>query len=557
MKKKLFFYLYALYSLKPSQIYWYVIRRVLAKGKTIVLEQQLGVADVDRGQSFLKYPMHSSGDWTFRFLNREYSFSERQVDWAVKDMPRLWCYNLHYFDFLQDPALSDDIKRHLIDDWVQKNSIGTITAWEPYTISLRIVNWIKFLQKDSTEISPTVVRSLSLQAYWLSANLELHILANHFFKNIKALVFAGRFFNGKLADKWLQQGETLLLEQIDEQLLKDGGHYERSPMYHCIFVEDLCDLIQLAGSRESKPETLDKLRTSLEKSVLFMRDLRLTDGRFPLFNDAAFNICPEPETLLDYAGGILKTDLRDEAVYPVRVCFDQSGYYVLGNYHQRMIIDCGETGPRYQPGHTHCDTLSYEFSLGQKRVIVDTGTFNYEQGASRRYDRSTAAHNTVMLDGAEQSEIWGLFRVARRASPLQARMVVNANGGSHFCGSHDGYKRLKYSAVHSREVAFDGNNLWTINDLITGKGEHCVESFIHLHPDVHIDEVTRQQLALSIDGELIALLEILNGSDYDVCSSVYHPEFGVEHANKVIRLFYSGELPVKLGYSLTFIRVNS
>lgn len=556
VKIKLFYYLYALYSLKPSQVYWYVVRRVLARGKTIVLEEQLEVASVTQNACFLEYPMGASKSWAFRFLNREYCFEEKAVDWASQDMPRLWQYNLHYFDYLHDPALDDETKCFLIEDWVQKNPIGTVTAWEPYTVSLRIVNWIKYLQtKNAGDLSPAVVRSLSLQSYWLSENLELHILANHFFKNIKALVFAGRFFNGQLADKWLVTGESLLLEQIDEQLLSDGGHFERSPMYHCIFVEDLLDLIAYSGRRAQKANVLNRVHTAAKNSALFMRDLRMPDKRFPLFNDAAFGICPEPETLLDYASKILKSDLRDEVVHPVTVCFDTTGYFVLGNHHQRMIIDCGETGPRYQPGHTHCDTLSYELALGSQRVIVDTGTFNYEPGATRRYDRSTAAHNTVMIDGVDQSEVWGLFRVARRASPVAPKMDYAANGNLHFSGSHNGYKRLKFPVVHNRDVTFDGHAVWTIKDSIVGKGEHRIESFIHLHPNIAIVELAAQKLALMLDGEKIASLAIFDNTSYDVCNAVYHPEFGVEQANKVVRLFYNGVMPASLGYSLSFIKV--
>lgn len=556
MKKKFFYYIYALYSLKPSQVYWYVVRRVLAKGKTIVLTEQLEVASVTQKVHFLAYPMAASSNWAFRFLNREYCFKERTVDWAVQDMPRLWQYNLHYFDYLHDPELDDEAKSFLIEDWVQKNPIGTITAWEPYTVSLRIVNWIKYLQtKEAGDIPPAVVRSLSLQSYWLSVNLELHILANHFFKNIKALIFAGRFFNGKLADEWLVLAESLLLEQIDEQLLSDGGHFERSPMYHCIFVEDLLDLIAYSGRRGQSTNVLNRLQTAAENSVLFMRDLRLPDKKFPLFNDAAFGISPEPETLLDYASKILKKNLSDETIYPVEVCFDQSGYFVLGNNQQRMIIDCGETGPRYQPGHTHCDTLSYELALGSQRVIVDTGTLNYELGAARRYDRSTAAHNTVMIDGVDQSEVWGLFRVARRASPLAAKLESTANGASHFSGSHNGYKRLKYPAVHHRDVTFNGHRVWTIKDSIVGKGMHRIESFIHMHPNIAIEELEVQKLALTLNGEEIAILMLLDDVSYDVCNAVYHPEFGIEQANKVVRLFYDGELPVSLSYSLSFIKV--
>ncbi len=93
-----------------------------------------------------------------------------------------------------------------------------------------------------------------------------------------------------------------------------------------------------------------------------------------------------------------------------------------------MVIDCGAIGPDYQPGHAHCDTLSYELAIDGRRVIVDSGVHDYEPTQHRAYARSTPAHNTVVIDGQEQSEMWGVFRVARRARPLPAYVRQETDG---------------------------------------------------------------------------------------------------------------------------------
>ncbi|MCB1757812.1 MAG: alginate lyase family protein, partial [Gammaproteobacteria bacterium] len=430
----------------------------------------------------------------------------------------------------------------------------TQTAWEPYTVSLRIVNWIKFLLRFDGRVSPSVVRSLALQSHWLYQNIELHILANHLFKNIKALLFAGTWLQGEAPTRWFARAQTLLHEQLREQLLIDGGHYERSPMYHSIFVEDLLDLLNYRVPGCYRNETLALLENSALQASLFLRDIRMPDGQIPLFNDAAFAIAPEPDVILDYSRRVLNKDLSDTQHFPRQISFPATGYFIIGEGDDRLIIDCGETGPRYQPGHTHCDTLSFELAIKGQRVIVDTGTYDYEPGAKRRYDRSTAAHNTLMIDGIDQSEVWGLFRVARRASPLSADLSIEADGKAVFCGSHDGYQRLRSKLTHVRQVNFDPARGWRIEDTVTGRGEHRIESFIHLHPRLQPQENGGQGFRLlDADGKAVAEIVIAEGLDADVSNTVYHPQFGVEQPCKVIRILYKGEVPATLGYDINIL----
>jgi uncharacterized heparinase superfamily protein len=109
-------------------------------------------------------------------------------------------------------------------------------------------------------------------------------------------------------------------------------------------------------------------------------------------------------------------------------------------------------GPDYQPGHTHCDTLSYELCVAGQRVVVDAGTHSYGLDEWRDLARRTSSHNTVQLDGCEQSEIWGAFRVGRRARPLRATLSAWQDGRLLFSGSHDGYRHLPGHPRHERRI---------------------------------------------------------------------------------------------------------
>src|SRR5690606_13087772 len=98
---------------------------------------------------------------------------------------------------------------------------------------------------DANALKSAAVHSLAMQARYLRRRLEIHLLGNHLWANAKALVFAGAFFTGDESAGWLHKGAALIGRELDEQILPDGGHFERSPMYHAIVLEDVLDLLQL------------------------------------------------------------------------------------------------------------------------------------------------------------------------------------------------------------------------------------------------------------------------------------------------------------------------
>ena len=161
-------------------------------------------------------------------------------------MPKLWRYNLHYFDDLnaQDAAGRAALHAALLAQWVRENPPARGTGWEPYPTSLRIVNWIKWALAGN-ELPAECLHSLAVQARHLARRLELHLLGNHLFANAKALVFAGLFFAGDEAQGWLDTGMAILAREVPEQILADGGQFERSTMYHALACEDMLDLINV------------------------------------------------------------------------------------------------------------------------------------------------------------------------------------------------------------------------------------------------------------------------------------------------------------------------
>ncbi|MBV5329410.1 MAG: hypothetical protein JZU65_17600, partial [Chlorobium sp.] len=237
--------------LKLRQIVYQLIRRLQPRTTIAPITGALALRQGVSLTSPLRRRMQGEEN-TFTFLNLIKRFEPASFDWQAGDMGKLWRYNLHYFDYLHADERSIEGKVFLLGDWITKNPQGTPDAWEPFPVSLRIVNWIKFFlsAEGVVRVEERWLQSLYLQALWLEKNIEYHLLANHYFKNGKALIFAGLFFSGADAERWLNKGLAIISKEIEEQILADGGHFERSPMYHAMILEDCLDLVNIMDGQD-------------------------------------------------------------------------------------------------------------------------------------------------------------------------------------------------------------------------------------------------------------------------------------------------------------------
>ena len=461
---------------------------------------------------------------TFYFLNQSGSLST--LDWAGTSKSgspsKLWRYNQHYFDDLNAVNASDRIEWHLslLERWVEENKPGSGVGWDPYPISLRIVNWVKWSYAGN-QLPATCVQSLAVQVRFLMKRIEFHILGNHLFANAKALIFAGLFFSGSEADQWLQRGLQIVSDELPEQVLTDGANFERSPMYHAIFLEDIMDLINLA---QAFPYAISEVTVAhwrkVARSMLYwLSGMTHPDDEIAFFNDAAIGIALSPVKLKDYAA---RLGLWADPIHARTTHFTESGYVRLSSGHALALLDVAPVGPDYLPGHAHADTLSFELSLFGQRVFVNGGTSQYGTDDLRELERGTAAHNTVVINSENSSEVWGGFRVARRAYPRD--LVINETPQlvSVTC-THDGYCRLSGKPTHRRTWEFADSSL-TVADQIIGDFESAI-AYFHVHPDIDISANSDGAWLLQLPkGQKIALT--VEAGDSRITSSFYAPEFG-------------------------------
>lgn len=460
----------------------------------------------------------------FFLLNEVHSLS--QHSWDDPALAKLWRYNLHYFDDLNAKGSTTRVEWHkaLIARWIVENSPTKGSGWEPYPTSLRIVNWIKWALVGNS-LTPDMVHSLAIQVRWLTQRLEYHLLGNHLFTNAKALVFAGCFFEGPEAAAWLHKGMRILAREVPEQILSDGGHFELSPMYHALALEDMLDLVNVIRSTGLPMPKL------WDEKIVTMRDWLASmchpDGEIAFFNDAAMGIAPSPDELEHYA---IRLGLAPKGALPAGCTWqNDSGYIRIQQGCVVALLDVAKIGPDYLPGHAHADTLSFELSVAGQRTIVNSGTSVYGDGLERLRQRGTAAHNTVVVDAENSSEVWSAFRVARRARPKPPLIEKNEQGWDVSC-AHDGYRRLVGKPVHHRAWKFKVGSL-IVSDRIEGSDSHA-EAMFHFHPDLSLSLLEDGCSGnLAMDGNVLLRWRIHKGTAR-LERSTWHPEFGISHPSQ-------------------------
>ena len=245
MINNFFLYFFTIKNLQLKQIIYRIFYLIYFPSRPKV-PKKITIRDTELSKFFWlkKTCVYPKGN-NYLFLNTKYKICKLK-DLQILKIPKLWLYNFHYFDYLNT---NHGLKKYscaerLILSWIlfdqRKNKIG----WEPYPTSLRIVNWIKWsiiLRKNNDILN----NSLYIQSIILSKKVEWHINANHLIANAKALIFSGVYIKNEKFVKIRVKGELILSGQLDEQILNDGGHFERSPMYHSIILEDLLDILEL------------------------------------------------------------------------------------------------------------------------------------------------------------------------------------------------------------------------------------------------------------------------------------------------------------------------
>lgn len=454
---------------------------------------------------------------TFTFLNIEDSFH----DWNFAGHGPLWTYNLNYMDWLLQENMTFETGARWIDRFITDlpdNKIGL----DPYPIALRGINWIKFISMHQDAVSSDRLQrwndSLYSQYRLLERKLEYHLLGNHLLEDAYSLFIASVYFRD---GKMYRKASKLLRQQLDEQILPDGAHYEQSPMYHCILLDRLLDCYNVSYNNpvfDGQAELTSFLGNKAFMMLGHLSSIIWSTGKIPLFNDSAFGIAPEPRQLFDYAERLGLKWLAQ----PMKEC----GYRKYSSDDIEAIADVGGITASYQPGHSHADTFNYELIIEGRPFIVDTGISTYNKTSRRQYERSTSAHNTVTVDDRNSSEVWGGFRVGDRAA-----VTITSESPDSITASHDGFGK---SAIHTRRFCMQ-DGIFTVTDTVAGL--HVCKNFIHFAPGVEV---------LSCENDLIktnlAIIKISSADNVELIDGQISTEYNQFKPVKIAVMHFKHEM---------------
>jgi uncharacterized heparinase superfamily protein len=514
----------------------------------------------------------------FCFLNVERRLSD-PIDWRLSDWPEaphLWRFHLHYHDFLRGLAAEGrrtdrpeftDRAWDIAVQWIDANPIcdprGLLDAWHPYCISRRLPVWIELcLIAPPARDRDRVLDSMHRQARFLADHLELDLGGNHLLENVRALILAGVFFEGNDSDRWLRRGVSLLTDQLDEQILAHGEHFERSPMYHSHMLDAVLDIAE--ATAELLPETARRCDEIARRMARFLGDILHPDGDIPLLGDSGFDPATRPACLIERAATIhsgMRCKTSDPALAwdsamdrPTDGSVDAQSrrvgdYWIYRHNDDSMLLDAGPVCPDHLPAHGHADLLQLEASWRGRRLIVDTGVYNYQDDSMRRYCRSTAAHNTLQVDGQDQCDLWSRFRMGYRGWP--SGLLHGQTHGYHWArAAHDAYRRLGVPRVE-RWLACRPEGPWLCIDRACGRGEHELTSWLHLHPDVRATQHDVASVYLELHGARLKL-RYLSPGQVSVVTGWYCPEFGRRIETQVLRWSTRIRLPTCCGWMLSW-----
>jgi Heparinase II/III-like protein/Heparinase II/III N-terminus len=476
-------------------------------------------------------------DWHLDAVHRKRAprksfYKVRYLDFdECGDSKIIWELNRHQhlvtlakaFRLSGERRYADEILRQW-EHWHAENPYPRGINWaSSLEVAFRSLAWFwMYNLLAGTGVLPAEFHRQWLQSQARNARHIERYLSTYFSANTHLLGEAvALFFVGVLcpqlpqAGRWKARGWQIVVEQSRRQVLPDGFHFEQSVYYH-VYAVDLF-LHSLILARLNGVE----IPLDFEKTVEKMLDALFLLGRsgtLPSFGDDDGGRLFDPrrnqrEHLLDplATGGVLfrrpefrelAGDVREETLWllgteaigelqhfesPSRAArsaaLQSAGYYVLtaGDSPSELVVDAGPQGAQ-NAGHGHADALSVCLQARGRALLIDPGTFEYVgAGSERDRFRGTAMHNTVCVDGKDQSEPAGPFGWKQLAHG-KAERWIQGESFDWLIASHDGYGRIDPSIVHRRWILALKTGLFLVRDIVGGKGRHLVDISWHLGP---------------------------------------------------------------------------
>lgn len=448
-----------------------------------------------------------------------------------------------------------------VENWIKQNPFLYGVNWcSSLELGIRLIQWSFCRSLINDKISPDFKKkwdySIKQHCWFISKHFSGYSSANnHLIGEAAGLYIATMMLDlGAAGKAWSRTAKEILEREIINQNYSDGVNKEQAISYQQ-FVYDFLIMAYCIGKKLNDEFSQEYLEM-LYKMGIFIKQITFNGFVIPQFGDeddgyvidvgqrqygVYRSICNTHDWVFnglennndDAKTVFLKLLIGDNKVEKEAAKkfnaniknFPQGGYYILSSGKdprtcQRMIFDCGELGLGSLAAHGHADALSIFFSIGDKPVLIDPGTYAYHtEKLWRNYFRGTSAHNTICVDGRNQSEITGNFMWGDRADCK----LIDFKENEYIIASHNGY--LKSCGVsHIRELTNnEGDGFWVIKDSLAGNGSHKFDLYYHISPELDVKLINNTEIHLQNNHCNVILLincseksintEIINGNN--------------------------------------------
>lgn len=454
-----------------------------------------------------------------------------------------------------------------VESWIEQNPYARGANWGcAMEVALRVANLLAALdifrtsKKLTSERLALLLKLFDQHGRFIVDNSEFSYVAtsNHYLSDVVGLFWIGTMIPElEHAIEWRLTGLKEMLSEMDKQILSDGVDFEASTGYHRFVTEMF--LMTFLLVRVNGIEIANRYWQKLTAMLTFIRDITRPDGRMPLIGDCdgtrfvpiTRSDADETKYLLDLGADLLT---KREAI--ASVAYPAAGIYILRDDDLFLSFNASDCGLNGRGSHGHNDALSIEVSAFGVPFIIDPGSYVYNLDREARHAfRSTAYHSTVMIDGLEQSttDKDTPFVIGNEAKPRVIEWSTD-DRTDIVSAEHRGYARLSQPIVHRRTVTFSmSERIWTIEDELTARGRHDVQTVIHFAPDITValidekvikacDNSSGKYLVLTVEGyeELPVIIEGFVSRAY-----------GEKLSSKIVRITGNVECPAKFRWTIS------
>lgn len=514
MLNKIFYTIDSISRFQPKQLYYWIVNKYLKK---ILPAENIDISKVDNieisdlheaikkaeklfaldDKSIYKFGLKNplqhhpyyfqAKDFIENISKDTYGFSKinSEDDEIINNYHRFFLFA----EIFSDSNCEQESRINLIINWIGNVPRSNKKAWTGFNATIRLLNWIKILiDIDKNFVinetdSKKIIRSIFENIYFVRKHIEYHIPGNHIIFQFYILWLISEIFpNWKDSKEINQFAYKNLVEEFDAEFLESGFHFEQSYHYHLQIT--LLGIYWKYNLSKLGKKLDPKIKSKIENAVRLTDKFILGNEYIPMLADNCFTFFHENNyedfSNLNYLRNNI-FNISDESKNNEEI---ENQYIIANKFNKKLIVDVGNIGLPCNPGHGHSDIFSFLFSYKEQPIFIDPGTRKYNNSKEDMLLKKTTSHNTLSVNGEDQSKLWGFFRWAYLPKNIRYNFEESEDS-FYFSGSFIGFRHLGHYK-HSREIDLQENQI-IIKDSIDKQFDKIYLSFV-LHQDVLFDK---------------------------------------------------------------------